>query len=145
MAKSITREQYNTINAKMANGFRLDLRFLAIHGEKQAVKAIKLDDETTLRAELTFRTSFDEKQNAFGQKFNVPNGKSHIALHLSVWHCKPGAEVATSHGLGQWITVSEDMPRRTFSAIQKLTANYNDDTIMMLFDDKQHQPGRLYC
>mgnify|MGYP007072509434 CR=1 FL=1 len=145
MAKSITREQYNTINAKMANGFRLDLRFLAIHGEKQAVKAIKLDDETTLQAELTFCTSFDEKKNAWGQKFNVPNGKSHIALHLSVWHCKPGAEVATSHGLGQWITISEDMPRRTFSTIQKLTANYDDDTIMMLFDDKQHQPGRLYC
>lgn len=145
MSKSITREQVNAINAKMSNGFCLDIRFLVIHGEKQAVKSIKLDDETTLVATLTFSASFDEQQNAWGQKFNVPNGKSRISLHLMVWHCKPGADVATSHGLGQWISVSEDMPRRTFSAIQKLTAQYDDDTIMMLFDNKQHQPGRLYC
>lgn len=145
MSKSITIGQVNAINAKMSNGFHLDVRFWATHGEKQAAKAIKLNEETTLVATLTFSTSYDEKQNAWGQKFNVPNGKSHISLHLAVWHCKPGAAVATSNGLGQWISVSEDMPRRTFSAIQKLTANYDDDTIMMLFDDKQHQPGRLYC
>lgn len=145
MSKSITREQVNAINAKMTNGFHLDLYHLAVWGEKQAKKSIKLDDETTLVATLTFSASFDEKRNNCGQKFNVPNGKNHISLNLSVWHCKPGAEVATSHGLGQWISVSEDMPRRNFSAIQKLTAKYDDDTIMMLFDDKQHQPGRLYC
>lgn len=145
MPKTITIGQVRTINAKMSNGFHLDIRFLATHGEKQAAKAIKLDDETTLVATLTFSASVDEKQNAWGQKFTVPNGKSHISLHLMVWHCKPGADVATSYGLGQWISVSEDMPRRNFSAIQKLTANYDDDTIMMLFDDKQHQPGRLYC
>lgn len=145
MSKSITREQVNTINAKMSNGFHLDIRFWAIHGEKQAVKAIKLDDETTLVATLTFAASFDEEKTAYGQPYSVPNGKSHISLHLMVWHCKPGADVATSHGLGQWISVSEDMPRRTFSAIQKLTAKYDEDTIMMLFDEKQHQPCRLYC
>lgn len=145
MSKSITREQVNAINAKMSNGFHLDIRFLVTHGEKQATKSIKLDDETTLVATLTFSASYDEKKTAYGQPYNVFNGKSHISLHLMVWHCKPGADVATSHGLGQWISVSEDMPRRTFSAIQKLTANYDDDTIMTLFDEKQHQPGRLYC
>lgn len=145
MSKLIAREQINAINAKMSNGFRLDVRFLALYGEKQAVKSIKLDDKTTLVATLTFSVSFDEKRNAWGQKFNVPNGKSYISLHLAVWHCKPGAAVATSHGAGQWLRVSEDMPRRTFSTVQKLTAEYDDDTIMMLFDDKQHQPGRLYC
>ena len=145
MSKLITREQVNAINVKMSNGFHLDLHHFAAWGEKQAAKAIKLDDETTLVATLTFSASFDEKRNAWGQKFNVPNGKSHISLHLAVWHCKPGAEVATSNGLGQWISVSEDMPRRNFAAIQKLTANYDDDTIWTLFDAKQHQPGRLYC
>lgn len=145
MSKTITIGQVRTINAKMSNGFHLDVRFLAIHGEKQAAKAIKLDDETTLVATLTFAASYDVKRTASGQQYNVPNGQYHIALHLAVWHCKPGADVATSHGLGQWISVSEDMPRRNFAAIQKLTANYDEDTIMMLFDEKQHQPGRLYC
>lgn len=137
MSKFITREQVNAINAKMSNGFQLDVCSLMLYGEKKAVKSIKLDDATTLVATLTFAASFDKKRNAWGQKFNVPNGKSHIALNLSIWHCNPGADVTTSHGLGWWINVSEDMPRRNFSAIQKLTANYDDDTIVALFNDKQ--------
>lgn len=137
MSKFITREQVNAINAKMSNGFQLDVRSLMLYGEKKAVKSIKLDDATTLVTTLTFSASFDKKRNAWGQKFNVPNGKSHVALNLSIWHCDPGADVTTARGLGWWINVSEDMPRRNFSAIQKLTANYDDDTVMMLFNDKQ--------
>lgn len=137
MSKFITREQVNAINAKMSNGFQLDVCSLMLYGEKKAVKSIKLDDATTLVATLTFSASFDKKRNAWGQKFNVPNGKSHVALNLSIWHCDPGADVATARSLGWWINVSEDMPRRNFSAIQKLTANYDDDTVMMLFNDKQ--------
>ena len=138
MSTSITREQVNAINAKMSNGFQLDVCSLTLYGEKKAVKSIKLDDATTLVATLTFSASFDKKRNAWGQKFNVPNGKSHVALNLSIWHCNPGADITTARGLGWWIKVSEDMLRRNFSAIQKLTANYDDDTIMMLFNDKQH-------
>ena len=137
MSKSITCEQVNAINAKMSNGFQLDVYSLTFYGEKKAVKSIKLDDATTLVATLTFAASFDKKRNAWGQKFNVPNGKSHIALNLSIWQCNPGADITTSHGVGWWINVSEDMPRRNFSAIQKLTANYDDDTIVALFNDKQ--------
>ena len=136
MSKSITREQVNAINAKMSNGFQLDVCSLTLYGEKKAVKSIKLDDATTLVATLTFSASFDKKRNAWGQKFNVPNGKSHVALNLSIWHCNPGADITTSRGLGWWMNVSEDMPRRNFSAIQKLTASYDDNTIMALFNDK---------
>lgn len=144
MSKSITCEQVNTINAKMSNGFQLDVYSLTFYGEKKAVKSIKLDDATTLVATLTFAASFDKKRNAWGQN-NVPNGKSHIALNLSIWHCNPGADVTTSHGLGWWINISEDMPRRNFSAIQKLTANYDDDTIMTLFDEKQRDSEMIHA
>ncbi len=136
MSKSITPEQVNTINAKMSNGFQLDVYALTFYGEKKAVKSIKLDDATTLVATLTFAASYDKKRNAGGQKFNVPNGKSHAALNLSIWHRNPGADITTSRGLGWWINVSEDMPRRNFSVIQKLTANYDDDTIMTLFAER---------
>ena len=137
MSKFITPEQVNTINAKMSNGFQLDVYSLTFYGEKKAVKSIKLDDATTLVATLTFSASYDKKRNAWGTKFNVPNGKSHVALNLSIWHCNPGADITTSRGLSWWMNVSEDMPRRNFSTIQKLTANYDDDTLMMLFNDKQ--------
>lgn len=136
MSKLITREQVNAINAKMSNGFQLDVCSLTLYGEKKAMKSIKLDDATTLVATLTFSASFDKKRNAWGQKFNVPNGKSHVALNFSIWHRNLGADITTSRGLGWWINVSEDMPRRNFSAIQKLTASYDDNTIMALFNDK---------
>lgn len=48
MSKSITRDQINAINAKMSNGFRLDVRHYLLWNQKQAVKAIQLDDNTTL-------------------------------------------------------------------------------------------------
>lgn len=136
MSKFITPEQVNTINAKMSNGFQLDVYSLTFYGEKKAVKSIKLDDAATLVATLTFSPSYDKKRNAWGTKFSVPNGKSHVALNLSIWHCDPGADVATARSLDWWINVSEDVPRRNFSAIQKLTANYDDDTIMTLFAER---------
>ena len=67
----------------MSNGFQLDVYSLTFYGEKKAVKSIKLDDATTLVATLTFSASYDKKRNAWGTKFNVPNGKSHVALNLS--------------------------------------------------------------
>lgn len=57
MSKKITREQINTINAKMSNGFRLDLRHLMTWGEKQACKRIDLREGVYLVATLTYRAS----------------------------------------------------------------------------------------
>lgn len=145
MPKSITRDQINTINAKMSNGFRLDLRHLACWGEKQAVKYIQLDDNTTLTATLAWQSSYEHRTTVYRQTITVPNGMHHIALNLSVWHHKDGEQVATSHGLGQWIDVGPDAPRCNFSAIQKLTANYDDAAILALYDAKQHAPGILYA
>lgn len=143
MSKKITRDQINAINAKMSNGYRLDLRHYAMWGEKQACKRIDLRRGVYLMATFTFRTSFKEERNAWGQRFNVPNGMQHIALHLAIW--EEGEHADTSHGLGQWISVSEDMPRKSFAAIQKLTADYPEDVIMSLLDERQHVPGILYA
>lgn len=145
MSKSITREQINAINAKMSNGFRLDVRHYLLWSQKQAVKAIQLNDNTTLAATLTWMDSYERKATTYGQTINVPNGLHHIALHLAVWHHKDGGQVATSHGLGQWIDVGPDAKRCNFSNIQQLTANYDDATILALYDDKQHVPGILYA
>lgn len=145
MPKSITRDQINTINAKMANGFCLDVRHYLIWNQKQAVKAIQLDDNTTLTATLTWQDSYEQRTTIYRQTINVPNGMHHIALHLAVWHHKDGEQVATSHGLGQWFDVGADAPRCNFSAIQKLTANYDDAAVLELYDAKQHAPGILYA
>lgn len=145
MSKSITRDQINTINAKMSNGFRLDVRHYLLWNQKQAVKPIQLDDNTTLTATLSWRDSYESKTTVYRQTINVPNGLHHIALHLAVWHTREGSSVATSHGLGQWIDVGSDAPRCNFSAIQKLTANYDDAAILALYDAKQHAAGTLYA
>ena len=145
MSKPITRDQINAINAKMSNGFRLDARHYVLFGKKQAVKAIKLDNSTTLTATLTWMDSYERKATTYGQTINVTNGLHHIALNLSVWHHKDGEQVATSHGLGQWIDVGPDAKRCNFSDIQKITANYDEATILALYDAKQHVPGILYA
>lgn len=145
MPKSITRNQINAINAKMSNGFRLDVRHYVLWNQKRAVKPIQLDESTTLTATLTWMDSYERKTTAYGQTINVPNGLHHIALNLSVWHHKDGEQVATSHGLGQWIDIGPDAPRCNFSALQKLTANYDDAAILALYDAKQHAPGILYA
>lgn len=145
MSKSITRDQINAINAKMSNGFRLDAKHYVMWAEKQAVKAIQIDDNTTLTATLAWRDSYESKTTVYRQTINVPNGLHHITLHLAVWHHKDGGQVATSHGLGQWIDVGPDAKRCNFSDIQKITANYDDATILALYDAKQHVPGILYA
>lgn len=145
MSKPITRDQINAINAKMSNGFRIDELYYIFRGQKRAVKDIQLDDSTTLTATLTWMDSYERKATTYGQTINVPNGLHHIALNLSVWHHKDGGQVATSHGLGQWIDVGPDAKRCNFSNIQQLTANYDDATILALYDTKQHVPGILYA
>nr|DAT41319.1 MAG TPA: hypothetical protein [Bacteriophage sp.] len=145
MSKSITRDQINAINAKMSNGFRLDVRHYLLWSQKQAVKPIQIDDNTTLTATLTWMDSYERKATTCGQTINVPNGLHHIALHLAVWHHRDGGQVATSHGLGQWIDVGPAVKRCNFSDIQKITANYDDASILALYDAKQHAPGILYA
>ena len=139
MSKPITRDQINAIDAKMSNGFRLDVRHYLIWNQKQAVKDIQLDDNTTLAATLTWMDSYERKTTTYGQTINVRNGLHHIALHLAVWHNKGVGPVATSHGLGQWIDVGPDAKRCNFSDIQKITANYDDAAILALYDAIRHK------
>ena len=139
MSKSITREQINAINAKMSNGFRLDVRHYLLWSQKQAVKAIQLNDNTTLAATLTWMDSYERKATTYGQTINVPNGLHHIALHLAVWHIQDGSSIATSRGPWQWIAVGPDVKRRNFPAIQRLTARYDDAAILAQYDAIRHK------
>lgn len=82
--------------------------------------------------------SYDTHKPAYGSAYNVPNGKKHITLHLSVWHTRPDSILASSTGYGQWIRVGEDAPRKSFAAIQQLTAKYTDADIMLLCDPRKH-------
>ena len=141
---SITDEQINAINAKMHNGFRLDELYYIFRGQKRAMKDIQLDERTTLTATLTWQRSYEQETTSYHDTINMQNGMYHIALHLAVWHHKDGGQVATSHGLGQWIDVGPDAKRCNFSDIQKITANYDDAAILALYDAK-HEAVGLYA
>lgn len=144
MSKSITSAQVKAINAKMSNGWALDLRHYVMWGEKKATRKIELAEGVYLKADLVYCDSFDRHQPAYGSAYNVPNGKSHVELSLSVWNVAPDGKTASSHGLGQWVRVGEDVDRRNFSAIQKLTAEYTDSDIMALYDERAHLSGIIY-
>lgn len=139
MPKPITRDQTNAINAKMSNGFRLDVRHYLLWSQKQAVKAIQLDERTTLTATLTWQRSYEQKTTSYHDIINMQNGMYHIALHLAVWHIQEGSSVATSRGPWQWIAVGPDVKRRNFPAIQRLTAKYDDAAILAQYDAIRHK------
>lgn len=136
---SITNEQINAINAKMANGFYLDERYYFSQGKKRATKDIQLDERTTLTATLTWQRSYEQKTTSYHDTINMQNGMYHIALHLAVWHIQEGSSIATSRGPWQWIAVGPDVKRRNFPAIQRLTAKYDDAAILALYDAIRHK------
>ena len=141
---SITNEQINAINAKMANGFYLDERYYFSQGKKRAVKDIQLDERTTLTATLAWERSYEQKTTSYHKTINVQNGMYHIAMHLAVWRIQEGSSVATSRGPFQWIDVGPDVKRRNFPAIQRITAKYDDAAILALYDAK-HEAVGLYA
>lgn len=76
MAK-ITREQYNKWNAQAQNGFRLDLQYYVVWGEKTLVKSIKQTDGTIIQFKLWYIPEYKTKVNEWGCKWNVkPENKS---------------------------------------------------------------------
>lgn len=143
---SITRKQVEAANAKLHNGFRLDIQHYVIHGEKQAVLQIPVDGAADIThstefitGALTWMPEREEKQNTCGQTFTVATGKQVPTLHIQHWRSRPGSNVATSQGLGQYVSVGKAQDRRNFSVLQKLSEKIDTAVILLCYDPKETQ------
>ena len=112
MAK-ITRDQAIKWNGQLKGGFRLDVRYFALWGEKRARKLIELDAGNVLEAALEYH--------------ETPKREQQPVLHLQIW--KPGRTdgVMVSQGMGASIKIGETQGKRNWSELCRLSADYADD------------------
>lgn len=111
---SITREQVNKINAKMGNGWELDIRYYVIWGEKTAQLTIPQEDGGYIQGKLYIDKVQDWHPGAY-------NGIQ-IKLNVSRWRKGLTDGTFMSAGLGHWIMVNRpDLTRALFSEVQKMT------------------------
>lgn len=124
----ITREQVNKINARMGNGWRLDLYYMLMHsGEKTAEITIPMDDGGYVRGKLYIDNVHDWRAGAY-------NGVQ-IKLNVSRWYKGSTEGVYTSSGLGKWIKQNRpDMTRCLFSEVEKITHRITAADIMAIYE-----------
>lgn len=130
MAK-ITREQVEKINAKMGNGWELDIRHYLIWGKKAAVLQIPQEDGGYIQGKIYIDKVSDWRPGAY-------NGVQ-IKMNVSRWHKGSTDGVYTSSGLGYWQTQNRpDMNKALFSEVQKMTHEITAAYILAL--SKEHAP-----
>lgn len=127
----ITREQVEKINGKMGNGWKLDLYYFLMRGEKAAVLEIPQDDGGYIQGKLYIDNVFDWRKDAY-------NGIQ-IKLNVSRWHKGHEHGVYTSNGLGYWIEINRpDLKKALFSEVQKITHTIRAADILDIY--AQHAP-----
>lgn len=129
MAIIMTKEQIEKANAKMADGWKLDLRALVFNKEKNPTMVLPTDDKHYIKAQFTY---MDERENYRDTGYKIP------MLHLSYWtDCGNG--IAQSQGLGAWIAVGDKVKRGTLANLSKLTHEYGEAKIRGIAEIKMPQ------
>lgn len=122
----ITREQVEKINAKMGNGWKLDLYYLAMRNEKTAVLQIPTEDSGYIQGKLYIDNVFDWHPGAY-------NGIQ-VKLNVSRWYKGNTEGVYASHGLGYWVYFNRpEMKKAMFAEVQRMTHEITAEDIMSLY------------
>lgn len=125
----MTKEQIAKANAKMADGWTLDLRSLMFNKEKNPTMILNTDGKHYIKAQLTY---MNEQEGYSYTGYKIP------MLHLSYWTDR-GNGVATSQGLGAWIAVGDKVKRGTLANLSKLTHEYGATKIRGIAEIKMPQ------
>lgn len=129
MATMMTKGQIEKANAKMGNGWKLDLRSLVFNKEKNPTLILDTDAKHYIKAQFTY---MDEQEGYSYTGYKIP------MLHLSYWtDCGNG--VAQSQGLGTWIAVGDKVKRGTLANLSKLTHEYGEAKIRGIAEIKMSQ------
>lgn len=125
----MTKEQIAKANAKMANGWALDLRSMMFNKEKNPTMILNTDETHYIKAQFTY---MDERDGYSHTGYKIP------MLHLSYWtDCGNG--ISKSQGLGAWIAVGDKVKRGTLANLSKLTHEYGESKIRGIAEIKMPQ------
>lgn len=123
-----TKEQWTRWNAKLSNGFQMDLQRFLVWNEKEATKSIHLPNGDILKAVIGWDSVLEPINH--GSNFNRPVGVV-PTLNLSIWAPARTDGIWCSSGLGYTTRISGDIrTKKSWNEIVKLTADWNEDRIM---------------
>lgn len=144
---TITKKQIESANAKLSNGFVLDVWYYVTHGEKTAVKRVPLGENAFACIKLMYTDEYERKltlagQDAFGRgvpfeqcnSYQVRTGRVIPCVHIFK-EFKDG-DFMKSFGLGKWVEIGEPQDKKLFSTLQKLSAKINDDYFIAIANDE---------
>lgn len=144
---TITKKQVESANAKLSNGFTLDVWYYMTHGEKTAVKRVPLGGNAFACLHLMYTDEYERKLTFAGQQafdrgvpfdecnsYRVRTGRVIPCVHVSK-EFDEGA-FRTSYGLGKWVEIGEAQDKKLFSTLQKLSAKVNEAYFVALANDE---------
>lgn len=127
MAK-VTREQLTRWNAKLNNGFELDLHQLLVWNEKSAQRLIDLSDGKKLSAKISWYEVMDKPDAPFWQQKAIG---VRPCLDLSIWTPTSTPEMWGSRGIGAKVELTDKVyAKRSWNELAKFTAEWNDQRIL---------------
>lgn len=133
----ITRDQVNRWNAKLANGFRLDIERCVCWNDKVAVKTVELPNGNFIKAEIGYHEVYDEARMGCYHR-SVLGVRP--CLTLSLWKPSGTAGMYTSQGMGAKVEFTEALyTKRVWNELAKFTAGWDDASI--LAEAKKHLAG----
>ena len=128
-----TQAQIERMNAKLKNGFAIDLmKFL--QGDKIPVKRVRLNENEYLEAQLWFQRDY---KNYVADGYN-------ITLNISKYSRKGMNKLFSSSGLGQSTILKKDLSRRNFNEMAKLTNDLTNGVIYKMYLEKIKTDGSIF-
>ena len=123
-----TREQVDRWNAKLSNGFRLDLERFIIWNDKVATRSIELPDGKVLKADIGWTEVREEPRlGCFYQKTigMMPR------LSLSLWTPSSTPGMWCSRGLGAVVKITNNIyQKRNWNELAKFTAEWDEKRLL---------------
>lgn len=122
------REQVNRWNAKLSNGFRLDLERFIVWNDKLATRSIELPDGKVLKADIGWTEVREEPRlGCFYQKTigMMPR------LSLSLWTPSSTPGMWCSRGLGAVVKITDNIyQKRNWNELAKFTAEWGEKRLL---------------
>ena len=132
----MTWAQVKKINDELTNGWKFNLQFFLYHNEK------------TVHMEIPQENGYIEAVLMFTE--NMINrwcgtGTYHIDLHITRWYPANTEGAYTSNGLGQWVNLGGEYPRRVFKKLTEKAKELTVEDILRIHDEKVTNYSGLYA
>lgn len=120
---SITREQAIKLNSQAPQGWKFDIQYYVIHGEKTLIHNVPLNNGKHLQARIYYREVYVNRYQ--------PTGTNKIVCHTSVWSPTGTDGVFSSNGMGHFQELSAtEYPRKNYKDLCKMADTLYENDLL---------------